>query len=152
QNTDLTGWARAGPTGYRALQTKGARGNMRVRSIPQVMKPSVPVVVFTDVDDSLLTPSTNRAIDPHETLGRENITLVLCSSKTCAELEIVQQELGIRHPFICESGAAVFVPHGYFPFEVPRDRDGAGYHVIEFGMPYVHVVDVLHRTASHLGV
>jgi mannosyl-3-phosphoglycerate phosphatase len=46
----------------------------------------------------------------------------------------------------------VLVPHGYFPFDVPCDRELTGYHVIEFGRPYAEVVTLLHRTAMRLGI
>ena len=69
---------------------------------------------------------------------------------TRAQLELAQQELGICEPFICESGAAILIPEGYFPFDVLHDRDLPGYHVIEFGRPYPEIVARLHRTAERL--
>lgn len=63
-------------------------------------------------------------------------------------MEQIQHDLGIAHPFIAEGGSAVFVPARYFPFPVPSTREVAGYHAIELGVPYEHVVHVLEHTAS----
>ena len=117
------------------------------------MKSLIPVVVFADVDQTFL--ANDRPLfscDVGELLAGEGITLVLSSSMTRAELEMCQQDLGIRQPFICESGAAVLVPHDYFPFDVPCDRELTGYHLVEFGVPYSEVVAVLHRVTMRLGV
>jgi mannosyl-3-phosphoglycerate phosphatase len=117
------------------------------------MKPPVPVVAFAPVDQTFLSGDNSRVIaTAGERFAREGVTVILCSSMTRAELEMCQQELGFVRPFICESGAAVVVPRGCFPFDVPCDRRLTGYHVIEFGRPYAEVVSVLHRVASRLGI
>jgi len=120
------------------------------------MQPVPSILVFCEVDETVLDPHTysvdavgRRAL---ERIARDRIPIVLCSSKTRAELEVIQQELGISHPFICESGAAVFVPQGYFGFTVPEARDAAGYKMVEFGKPYAEVVATLHRAAGRLGI
>lgn len=111
-------------------------------------------MVFTEVDASLLTARASRdgGRALHDRCEREQIALVFCSSRTRAELEAVRQDFGLSHPFICENGAGVFVPDGYFPFEVPYARDIPGYHAVEFGRPYAEVVDILHRAAARLGI
>jgi mannosyl-3-phosphoglycerate phosphatase len=81
-----------------------------------------------------------------------NVSLILSSRRTRAELEHIQQELGIRDPFICESGAAAFIPRGCFGGDVPGARQIAGYNAVEFGRTYSEVVAILHRTARHLRV
>jgi mannosyl-3-phosphoglycerate phosphatase len=118
---------------------------------PVPAKPPETVVVFADIDGTFLAPPhAQRSADADSTLASERIAVVLCSSMTRAELEIVQQDLGISQPFICESGAAILIPDGYFPFEVSCDRHLAGYDVITFGRPYADVVGVLHRIAAQL--
>ena len=115
---------------------------------------TVPIVVYADIDGAFRAAdlTTSAPALTCEVLGRENLVLVLCSHMTRVELEMCRQHLGIAHPFICESGAAVLIPHGYFPFEVPCDRDLAGHHVIEFGKSYGEVVDLLHRTAKRIHI
>jgi mannosyl-3-phosphoglycerate phosphatase len=114
------------------------------------------ILVFCDLDDTLfeshsfsVDASAHRALDRIE---RDGVPLVLCSSKTRAELELIQLELGIDQPFICENGAAVFVPRGYFGFSVPRARSVAGYEAVEFGKRYADVVGLLNGAAGRLGV
>jgi mannosyl-3-phosphoglycerate phosphatase len=119
------------------------------------MKPRLPIVVFSDVDGVLRHPSVHSCTEAAralQRLWREDVPLALCSSHTRAEVGWIQQELGIRHPFICESGGAVFIPAGYFEFAVPGARDLAGYQAVEFGRPYAEVVRTLHRTAERLRI
>src|SRR5438552_1168427 len=109
------------------------------------MHPKLPVVVFSDgllFDDPSSLRHASGAI---AALARERIPLVLCSGKTRAEIEVLHQTLGIRHPFISETGAALFVPGGYFDFAIPDARDVAGYQLVEFGKPHAEVVQILHE-------
>lgn len=115
-----------------------------------------PIVVLCDLDDTLFEPhafaadaSTRGAFDPIE---RKHLAVVFCSSRTRAELELIQRELGVNQPFICENGAAVFVPQGYFGFSVGQARDVAGYEVVEFGKSHGEVVNLLRHTAGRLGI
>jgi mannosyl-3-phosphoglycerate phosphatase len=115
--------------------------------------PRLPIVVFSDVDGVLHHPSLHSCTEAAralQRLRREDVPLALCSSHTRAEVEWIQQELGIRHPFVCESGGAAFIPAGYFEFAVPGARDLAGYQAVEFGRPYAEVAGTLHRTAERL--
>jgi mannosyl-3-phosphoglycerate phosphatase len=119
------------------------------------MEPRLPIVVFSDVDGVLRHPhvhSCTEAARALQQLRREDVPLALCSSHTRAEVEWIQQELGIRHPFVCESGGAAFIPAGYFEFAVPGARDLAGYQAVEFGRPYAEVARTLHRTAERLRI
>jgi mannosyl-3-phosphoglycerate phosphatase len=119
------------------------------------MQAGLPIVVFSDVDGVRCDAhpgSFTAAADTLEHLGPDEVPLVLCSSKTRAEIEGIQQEIGIRHPFVCEGGGAVFIPAGYFDFEVPNARERAGYQAVEFGWPYAEVVQTLGRTAVRLRI
>src|SRR5580765_6997542 len=96
----------------------------------------LPIVVFSNLDAVLGHPGPNafsEAASALKPLERARIPLVLCSSKTRAEVEVIQQALDVRHPFVCESGSAAFVPAGYFTFEVTNAREVAGYRAIELG-------------------
>ena len=119
------------------------------------MKRPRPIVVFAEVDEVLRHPSAGSLAPAAPILGElasEGVSVVLCSSKTRAELEQIQQELGIREPFICENGGALFIPPAYFDFAVPHAREIAGYQAVEFGRPYAEVIDTLHRAADQTGV
>lgn len=87
-----------------------------------------------------------------ESLAGERIMLVFQSHRTRAEMETVRQSLGVFHPFICESGAAAFVPGRYFGTDLENSRDVAGYQAIEFGAPYGDMVSAVHRIADRLGL
>ncbi len=120
------------------------------------MQPIPSILVFCDLDDTLFEPHTfsvdasaRRALDRIE---RERLPVVFCSSKTRAEIEVIQQELGINQPFICEDGGAAFLPHGYFGSRASPVTDVAGYEVVEFGRPRADVVAALHRAADRVGV
>jgi mannosyl-3-phosphoglycerate phosphatase len=99
----------------------------------------VRLLVFTDLDGTLLDHKTyrfNAARPALEILEEKSIPLILCTSKTRAEVEKLRSKLGQVHPFIPENGAAVFVPRGYFTFSFNYDRKNGSYLVIEFGTPY----------------
>ena len=120
------------------------------------MRPLPLILVFCDLDDTLfdsrtfsVDASARRALDRIQT---EHVALVLHSCRTRAELELIQQELGITHPFISESGAAIFFPRHYFAFGVAQAIDIAGYGVVEFGKRYAEVVALSHGAAARLGI
>ncbi len=113
------------------------------------------LVVFSDLDGTLLDQqnySYEAAADGLDLLHRLALPLVLCSSKTRAEIALLQEKIGIRHPFISENGGAVFLPKGYFPFSPSGARSVAGYDAIELGRCYMAVVHRLREAASRLGV
>jgi mannosyl-3-phosphoglycerate phosphatase len=103
-------------------------------------------VVFADIDGTLLdtgASSWEAAAPAVRALRAHGIPLVLVSSKTRAELEPLRRRLQHRDPFIVENGAAVFVPQGLFTFPLERVRRKCAYEVIELGMPYHMLRDVL---------
>src|SRR3954469_15124148 len=113
------------------------------------------VVVFSDVDGVLLHPSAGslaRAAAALRGVADESVSVVLCSLKPRAELELLQQELGLRQPFIAESGSAAFVPRGYFRQPPQHARAVAGYDAIEFGRPYPEIARRLREAASRARV
>jgi mannosyl-3-phosphoglycerate phosphatase len=112
------------------------------------------IILFTDLDGSLLDQSTYSADPAREALcyiKELGLPLVFCSSKTRAEVEYWRTRLSNRHPFIVENGAALFVPHGYFPepFHTPVNRNSYG--VIEFSAPYAQLVETLQLASQETG-
>ena len=113
------------------------------------------LVIFSGLDGPLDNPSASafaKAAGVLEAVTRANVSLIISSRKTRAELEHIQQELGIRDPLICESGAAAFIPPDCFAGDVPGARQIAGYNAVEFGRTYSDVVATLHRTARNLRI
>lgn len=108
------------------------------------------LVVFTDLDGTLLdheTYSWEPARPALELLQSRGDAVVLCTSKTRAELMRLRSELGVHDPFITENGAGVFVPQGYFGKPVPDATPRDGFELLTLGAPYASLVAVL-RDAS----
>ena len=104
------------------------------------------LIVYTDLDGCLLDSKTfsyESAAPALEALRSQRIPLVLVSSKTRAEIEPLRQRLRHHDPFIVENGAAVFVPRSLFDFPLERARVRTPYNVIELGLPYSILRDVL---------
>jgi len=102
------------------------------------------IVVFTDLDGTLLharTYSFDAALPALEMLRVRNIPVVICSSKTRAEIGHYRAKLDNGDPFISENGGAVFVPRGYFradmvsPVTPEQDNEGP-YLVLRLGARY----------------
>lgn len=104
------------------------------------------MIVFTDLDGSLLdgtTYSYEAATPALAALREQGIPVILVSSKTRAEMEPLRERLDHRDPFIVENGGAVYIPHGLFEFPFERMRTRSPYQVIELGLPYHMLRDVL---------
>lgn len=93
------------------------------------ISPGRPLVLFTDLDGTLLDHFSYSAEVVRETLqllDRFGIPVIFCSSKTFYEQIHLQGELGITHPFVMGNGSVVAVPRGYFPtppaMPVPKGR------------------------------
>mgnify|MGYP002626636661 CR=1 FL=1 len=72
------------------------------------------LLIFTDVDGCLLNKADYRydaALPALERLRRLQVPLILCSSKTAAELSELHRELDLGEaPFIPENGGAIVRP------------------------------------------
>src|SRR5919109_4949333 len=81
--------------------------------------PSDKVVVFTDIDGTLIDINTGEyGKNTSElicTLKENNIPVVLASAKTWVEQNKIREDLGLTDPFIVENGGAIVIPKGYFP-------------------------------------
>ncbi|MBI5642160.1 MAG: HAD-IIB family hydrolase [Deltaproteobacteria bacterium] len=116
------------------------------------MKSSKPVI-FTDLDGTLLFKKDYSFEPARPTLERiknEGIPLVFASSKTRAEIIEIRKKLNNNHPFISENGGAIYIPKGYFPFDV-EGEDTPDYKVITFGRPYDEIRKALVETREGMG-
>ncbi len=109
------------------------------------------ILLFTDLDGTLLH-GDSYAWEPArpaiERLRAEGIPWVFVTSKTRAEVEFWRGATGNSHPYIVENGAALFIPQGYFPFPVPESRPVDGWDVVEWGTPYLDLVEALKRASD----
>jgi mannosyl-3-phosphoglycerate phosphatase len=105
-----------------------------------------PAVVVSDLDGTLLNHedySFREALPAIDQLKQRGIPVVLVSSKTRAEMEVLREELGLEHPFIVENGGAAYLPSRYFE---------GGNEVIEWGVPYRDLVSELRAVREETGV
>ena len=99
------------------------------------------LIIFTDLDGSLLNHddySYTDALPSLKRIKKQKIPLIFTTSKTRAEIEPLQEEIGIKEPFIVENGAAVFFPEGYRNFQLDFPRTN-GYRVIILGESYDYI-------------
>ena len=110
-------------------------------------------VVFADVEAArafAAMPNAWASLVP-EIAWTAQSPFILSSARTRAELESAQQSMGHQAPFICENGAAVYVPVGYFADEVPSTEIRGGFHIVRYGRSYQEVVDELASVSARLG-
>jgi mannosyl-3-phosphoglycerate phosphatase len=115
------------------------------------MSESGQLIVFTDLDGTLAdfnTYSIEAALPAIAMLKKNNIPLIICSSKTRAEIEKIRSPIDNTHPFISENGGAIFVPIDYFSYEFPFTRKDLKYLIIEFGTPYHKIRGKFHKIQS----
>ena len=96
------------------------------------------LLVLTDLDGTLLDHDTysHAAADPAlRLLRRRGVPLVLCSSKTRAEMLLIHHELGLGDPFIAENGGGIFAPESHpLAREVGWRPAGEGWRVFPLGL------------------
>jgi mannosyl-3-phosphoglycerate phosphatase len=112
-------------------------------------------VIFTDLDGTLLdleTYSYDRAWPSIQRLRELKVPIVFCSAKTRAEQEVYRQQLQLRDPFIVENGGAIFIAEGYFGFDFEYHRIKDGYRVVELGISYQQIREILARVRDDIGV
>ena len=113
------------------------------------------LVIFSDLDGTLLdheSYSFDAARPALDRLRRDDVPLVLCSSKTRAEIEVLRTAMHNAHPFISENGGAVFIPEGYFPFVIENAEPRDGYLVVSIGDRYDSLLVALADASRASGV
>lgn len=128
-------------------------------------------MVFTDLDGTLLDHDTYDWTSAMPALARcktNNVPVILLSSKTRAEMEILHKRLGLTDPFVSENGGAIFFPMDRFkhapegatavaPYDVPKDRMGsalskkAAWWALPLGVSYPRLVEALREIRQALG-
>ena len=71
------------------------------------------IVIFTDLDGTLLDHKSydwDRAKPALDLCKRLHIPVIMVSSKTRSELDILRQKIGLAFPFISENGGGIFFP------------------------------------------
>lgn len=116
--------------------------------------PRTALVVVSDLDGTLLDAETY-TLGAAEAVVRElreaDVPLVLCSSKTRAEIESLMGRLGLDEPFICENGGALHVT-GNLDAGGHRVPGGTEWRRVVLGQPYTEVVETLREAADAVNV
>lgn len=102
-------------------------------------------LIFTDLDGTLLdhhTYSFAPAREALEKVAAAGIPLILCTSKTRAEIELWRRSLGNNDPFVSENGGAVFSPIENAAAATLTGFEREGYRVVELGMPYPRLISL----------
>ncbi|MFQ5864201.1 MAG: HAD-IIB family hydrolase, partial [bacterium] len=113
------------------------------------------LLIFTDLDGTLLDHQTyafKAALPALKKIKNRNIPLILTSSKTRVEIEVIQHELENTDPLIVENGGAVYIPENYFYTEFEFQKRQEGYLVIELGVPYSKLREALNKIKSETGL
>lgn len=108
-------------------------------------------LIFSDLDGTILDHFTYKSTAVNQTLrqlNKANIPVILNTSKTLAEVEIILNELQLTTPFIIENGAAIYIPINTFKKQ-PKDTEVIGkYWVKSFSFPRQYWLTLLLNNAS----
>lgn len=104
-------------------------------------------IVFTDLDGAMLDEyySYGTVKETIRKIKENKIPIIICTSKTRAEIEIYTRELDIKDPFISENGGAIFIPKGYFEFDFDHSKEDDDYFIIELGTRADKLIEVMKK-------
>ncbi len=105
------------------------------------------LVIFSDMDGTFLdhdTYSYAKAMPAVKKIIKNKIPLVFVSSRVSHEMDIYYKKIKIKHPFISENGAAIFIPKSYFK-DLKYDYILRGCEVLQFGTKYKKLRNVLNK-------
>jgi mannosyl-3-phosphoglycerate phosphatase len=113
-------------------------------------------MIFTDLDGTLLNEEDYSLADAMPALARIErlgIPLIIATSKTRAEVEALQRELGMNSPFITENGGGIFLPTADRDVAIAngaqRSENGAFF---ALGVPYAQIRSFLKALPAPLRV
>jgi len=109
------------------------------------------IVIFTDLDGTLLDGrryTFDAAVPGLHKVREAGVPLVICTSKSQAEIQFWREQLENHDPYILESGGGIVIPDGYFEAEwmksICPDRrrvdDGT---LLVLGTPYARLRQAL---------
>jgi predicted mannosyl-3-phosphoglycerate phosphatase (HAD superfamily) len=95
------------------------------------------LVVFTAIDGILRHPINGTCAEARvglDLLASRGVPVVLMSHGDPGPVQELQRELGIVQPFICEGGATLYVPRGYFEELDGLTAGDPAWEVFDFGV------------------
>lgn len=101
------------------------------------LPPATQMVVISAVDGIIRdrSGSCDEARVALDLLAASEIPTVLMSRGGPGEVRDLQRQLDLRHPFICEAGASLHIPRGYFAELDGLTSGDEEWEVITFGAP-----------------
>ena len=115
--------------------------------------PDCPLVVYTDLDGTLLDHDSyafEPALPALQRLASLNVPVIPVTSKTLAELLVLGRELDLHGPCITENGGVIAVPEGYFGGGTSQQTED-GYHLEYLSPHYETIVDQLAKLRNRFG-
>ena len=112
------------------------------------------LMIFTDLDGTLLDQNTygwEEAGPALDLCKRLNVPVILASSKTRAEMDLLRRMLSMASPFITENGGGVFFPKEAFNEPLPGASLDEGLWKWSLGVPYAYLVKGLQEIRDKLG-
>lgn len=114
------------------------------------------LLIFTDLDGTLLDHDSYRwdAAEPALSLCRDaDIPVIIVSSKTGAEIEVIQKDMNLKGPFISENGGGIFFPGDFFKGKPSGGILYAdGKYKLILGKAYDFLVSMLAEISSETGI
>lgn len=122
-------------------------------------QPSEPVsdhlLIFTDLDGSLLDHHHYRHDEADWLLSKladDAVPVIPVSSKTRSEIEHLRQSLHNSAPFICENGALICIPIGYFANQPAGTVKDQHYWLKSFVAPRQHWLEIINALRPQFGM
>lgn len=112
------------------------------------------IIIITDLDGTLLHPLTYSFEESRSALDlikERSIPLILCSSKTRAEIEVYRKRLENKDPFITENGGGIFIPEGCFTFSIEGTLQN-GFKLISLGESYSRIRNIFRDIQKRTGI
>ncbi len=105
---------------------------------------SMKLLIFTDLDGTFLNHhnySFEESFEALQKIKAAGVPLIFTTSKTKAEVEYLQEKVGILEPFIVENGAALFIPEGYQGLDLSFLEKYDDKRIMLFGKSYAKVLE-----------
>ena len=95
------------------------------------------IVVFTTIDGVLRHPDTAScgvAREALDLLATRGVPVVLMSHGEASAVQELQRDLALEYPFICDGGASLYIPRGYFEELDGLTAGDAAWEIFQFGV------------------
>lgn len=112
-------------------------------------------IFFTDLDGSLLNHGDYSYGEAKPSLARikkSGFPLIMTTSKTRREVELLQQDMGFREPMIVENGGGIYFPIGYRGLTIGQGEQKSHYTVIRMGASYDRIREFLGRVGTRFHI